>query len=292
MTKRGTQSEGEPPQVEGDPSACLPGCEDQARSDTGRSPVLGLGEPAQVLVTGASGGIGLAMVQALLADAAVGRVFAVSRGALACVALQGLRATYGERLHVVAADISTDAGLAELVRRVGSVTASLHLLVNCAGILHEGSMQPEKALIALDRASLSRAFALNAFAPVLLVQALLPQLGHGAPLVVASLSARVGSISDNRRGGWYAYRASKAAQNQLMRTLSIEFRRTHPQATCVLLHPGTVDTNLSKPFQANVPAGQLRAPDIAARQLLDIIAGLTPADSGRFIAWDGGTVPW
>jgi NAD(P)-dependent dehydrogenase (short-subunit alcohol dehydrogenase family) len=153
-------------------------------------------------------------------------------------------------------------------------------------------LRPEKSLAALDRDSLSRVFALNAFAPVLLAKALLPLLGPGAPRVFASLSARVGSIGDNRLGGWYAYRASKAAQNQLLHTLAIEWRRTHPHATCVVLHPGTVDTPLSRPFQANLAADALFTPDAAARRLLGIIAGVTPADSGRFIAWDGSQVPW
>lgn len=111
---------------------------------------------------------------------------------------------------------------------------------------------------------------------------------HGQPAVLASLSARVGSIGDDMLGGWYAYRASKAAQNQLLRTLSIELRRTHPQLTCVLLHPGTVDTPLSRPFRLNVPAEKL----FDARQLLAVIASMTPARSGSFTAWDGQDIPW
>ena len=255
-------------------------------------PILGLSVPAHVLVTGASSGIGLAIVQALLADHAVAQVCAVSRGAKDSAALLALQARHSQRLHLVSADISTDSGLATVVRHATAVTDALHLVINCAGMLHARGVQPEKTLATLDRDTLSQVFALNAFAPILLVKALLPLLKHRAPLVVASLSARVGSIGDNQLGGWYAYRASKTAQNQLMRTLSIEWRRTHPQAVCVLLHPGTVDTPLSKPFQSNVPASKLFTPERAAGQLLEIIAGLTPADSGRFIAWDGSTVAW
>ncbi len=102
----------------------------------------------------------------------------------------------------------------------------------------------------------------------------------------------MGSIGDNRLGGWYAYRAAKAAQNQLLRTLAIEWRRSHPHLACVLLHPGTVDTPLSRPFQARVPAEALFPPARAARQLLDLVAALGPADSGRFLAWDGRDIPW
>ena len=256
------------------------------------APVHGLKTPAHVAVTGASSGVGLAMVEALLEDPAVARVCAVSRRARDSAALAALQARHGARLHPIPADLTTDAGLDAVVAGIRAGGDELHLLVNCAGVLHGEGLRPEKSLATLDRQALERSFALNAFAPVLLVRALLPLLGPGAPRVVASLSARVGSIGDNRLGGWYAYRAAKAAQNQLLRTLSIEWQRTHPHATCVLLHPGTVDTPLSQPFQARVAEGALFPPARAARQLLDVIAGLTPADSGRFIGWDGSTIPW
>ena len=256
------------------------------------APVHGLDVPAHVLVTGASSGIGLAMVEALLANPAVALVFAVSRRAGDSDALALLQARHGARLQPVSADLTTDAGLDAIVAGVRAHCDALHLVINCAGLLHGDGLRPEKSLATLDRRALEESFALNAFAPVLLVRALLPLLGPQAPRVVASLSARVGSIGDNRLGGWYAYRAAKAAQNQLLRTLAIEWQRTHPHAICVLLHPGTVDTPLSRPFQARVPADALFTPAHAARQLLDIIAGLTPADSGRFIAWDGSTIPW
>ena len=255
-------------------------------------PVHGLNVPAQVLVTGASSGIGLAMVDAVLDNPAVARVCAVSRRAADSEALAALQARHGGRLQPIAADLTTDAGLDAIVAGIRAGGDALHLVVNCAGVLHGDGLRPEKSLATLDRHALEQSFALNAFAPVLLVRALLPLLGPGAPRVVASLSARVGSIGDNRLGGWYAYRAAKAAQNQLLRTLSIEWQRSHPHATCVLLHPGTVDTPLSQPFQARVAADALFPPARAARQLLDLIATLTPADSGRFIAWDGSTIPW
>ena len=256
------------------------------------APVNGLDVPAHVLVTGASSGIGLSMVDALLENPAVARVCAVSRRAGDNEALALLQARHGARLHPISADLTNDAGLDAIMAGVRDGTNDLHLVVNCAGVLHGEGLRPEKSLATLDRRALEDSFALNAFAPVLLVRALLPLLGSHAPRVLASLSARVGSIGDNRLGGWYAYRAAKAAQNQLLRTLAIEWQRTHPKATCVLLHPGTVDTPLSQPFQARVAPDALFTPARAARQLLDIIAGLTPADSGRFIAWDGSTIPW
>ena len=128
--------------------------------------------------------------------------------------------------------------------------------------------------------------------PLLLAQALEPLIPKDLPCHFASLSARVGSIGDNRSGGWYAYRAAKAAQNQLLRTLALEWRRRLPQMCVSLLHPGTTATRLSQPFQANVPAGQLFSPERAASQLLDVLAGLGPDQSGGFWAWDGQPIPW
>jgi NAD(P)-dependent dehydrogenase (short-subunit alcohol dehydrogenase family) len=256
-------------------------------------PVLqGLTEPAHALVTGASSGIGLAVVRELLADEGVACVHAVARGAGQSAALAALAEAHGERLLPVSTDLTSADALQALAAHVARRSDALHLVFNAAGVLHGPGLRPEKSLTSLRSESLAQVFALNAFAPVLLVQALLPLLRHRAPIVLASLSARVGSIGDNHLGGWYAYRASKAAQNQLFRTLAVELRRTHPNATCVLLHPGTVDTPLSQPFQGGVPAGKLFSPEFAARQLLAIVARMTPADSGRFYAWDGSEVPW
>ncbi|MEO6365716.1 MAG: SDR family NAD(P)-dependent oxidoreductase [Luteimonas sp.] len=255
--------------------------------------VAGLEVPANVLVTGASSGIGLAAVEQLLDNARVGRVVALSRGADHHDGLSKLGRAHGDRLRTLSCDITSDADRATLVARLAAAGVDrLHLLLNCAGVLHANGVVPEKSLAALRGDALARVFALNAFAPILLVQALLPLLKYGDPVVLASLSARVGSIGDNHLGGWYAYRASKAAQNQMFRTLSIEMRRTHPHVACVLLHPGTVDTPLSKPFQAGVPPGKLFSAEHSAQRLLLVIAGITPEDSGRFYAWDGAEIPW
>lgn len=259
--------------------------------DPDRRPLSDVSEPVTALVTGASSGIGLAMVDQLLRNRHVDRVVAVSRSADSSPSLQALRDREGERLHCIAADLSDDAGLCAVVDGLNG-TQALHLVVHAAGALHGDGFAPEKAVAQVRRVSLERVFAINAFAPLLLAQALLPLLCRGRPAVFASLSARVGSIGDNRAGGWYAYRASKAAQNQLMRTFSIEWRWRNPQGRCLSLHPGTVDTPLSAPFQAGVPEGRLFEPARAASQLLDVIARSTPADSGRFLAWDGAEIPW
>lgn len=254
--------------------------------------IAGLMVPAQVVVTGASSGIGLAATRALLAHAGVARVFALSRTAEASDALANEVALHGARLRCIAVDLIDADAIAPAVARIAGETEAVHLLFNAAGILHAPGLAPEKSLADVSVNALRRVFALNAFAPLLLAQALRPLLPKAQPAVLASLSARVGSIGDNRLGGWYAYRAAKAAQNQLWRTLAVELARTHRQACCLLLHPGTVDTALSQPFQASVPAERLFTPERAARQLLDIVARVTPADSGRFLAWDGSEIAW
>ncbi len=259
--------------------------------DADMRPVAGLNGLANVLVTGASSGIGHAMVRQLLDNRHVGRVHALSRSASGNQALRGLQAHHGGRLMLIDADITVESDLARVAAMVPA-GEGLHLLINAAGVLHEAGLAPEKTIEQVNRASLAEVFALNAFAPLLLAQALLPQLCCNQPAVFASLSARVGSIGDNRAGGWYAYRASKAAQNQLLKTFSIEWKRRNPLGTCLLLHPGTVDTPLSAPFQSKVPPGHLFDTSRAAQQLLQVIAGSSPVDSGRFMDWRGQDIPW
>ena len=166
----------------------------------------------------------------------------------------------------------------------------LTLVIDATGFLHDAEFQPEKSLRQLDPAHLARSFALNATGPALLMKHFLPLLARDQRAVFATLSARVGSISDNRLGGWYAYRASKAALNQLVRTAAIELARTRPQAICVALHPGTVATGLSGPF---AKAGlDVQTPTEAAAKLLTVITGLTPDRSGTLIDQLGTTVPF
>jgi len=138
---------------------------------------------------------------------------------------------------------------------------------------------------------MERAFRINTIGPALVAKHFLPLLSKDRKAVFAALSARVGSISDNRLGGWHAYRASKAALNMMIRTLSIELARQKPKALCVGLHPGTVDTDLSKPFQARVAKDKLFSPAHSARCLLTVLDGLGPEENGGVFAWDGGRVP-
>lgn len=255
-------------------------------------PVAGLDGPVNALVTGASSGIGLALLRQLLDNRHVRQITAVARTASTNAKLAAMSSHGDGRLVLIDADLTRDDDLGRLGAAVVQSNAPLHLVINAAGILHGADVQPEKALEQISRASLEQVFSLNAFAPILLAKALMHALCQGQPAVFASLSARVGSIGDNRAGGWYAYRASKAAQNQLMRTFAIELARRNRHACCLMLHPGTVDTALSKPFQARVAADALFSTERAATQLLAIIAASTALDSGRFIAWDGKDVAW
>lgn len=166
------------------------------------------------------------------------------------------------------------------------------LVIVATGLLHGPGVAPEKSLRAVDPAAMARVFAVNAIGPALVLKHVAPLLPRDRRSVVAAISARVGSVGDNRLGGWVSYRASKAALNMIVRTAAIELARTHREAICVALHPGTVATGLSAPFSANVPEGGLFSPGEAARRLLAVIDGLTPAHSGGFFAHDGAPIPW
>ncbi|MGL4542907.1 MAG: SDR family NAD(P)-dependent oxidoreductase, partial [Polymorphobacter sp.] len=171
---------------------------------------------------------------------------------------------------------------------LAAITAPLDLVIVATGVLHDATRGPERSLGALDAGWLAHSFAVNASGPALVAQALLPRLRRDRKTAFAALSARVGSIADNRLGGWYSYRASKAALNQLVRTAALEHARRHPLGLCVTLHPGTVDTRLSKPFQRGVP--ELFTAATSARHLLGVLDRLTPADSGGLFAWDGAAI--
>ena len=189
-------------------------------------------------------------------------------------------------------DLEDDASLDHFMDTIQARGDRLRLLFNCSGRLHGPELQPEKRLKQVNRRQLEQQFAINAIAPVLLARAVEPLLKRDQPFHFASLSARVGSIGDNRSGGWYGYRAAKAAQNQLLRCLSLEWSRRWPQATVTLLHPGTTDTELSKPFQSFVPAEKLFSPQRAAGHLIDVLVRQTPEMTGHFLAWDGQEIVW
>lgn len=241
------------------------------------------------LVQGASRGIGLGFVRRLLDSGRFEQVFATCRHPASADALAAID---HPGLTVLELDVTRRASIREAARRVADRGVPIRLLLNVAGLLHDDRQAPEKRLEDLEAEALARSFSVNAIGPALVLEAFRPQLARRGRAVVAALSARVGSIGDNRLGGWYAYRASKAALNQLMRTASIELARRNRNALVVLLHPGTTDTGLSEPFQDNVPAEKLFSVNRACGQLLSVIDGLGEDDNGAFYAWDGQRIEW
>lgn len=223
----------------------------------------------KAVVIGAAGGIGAAVAAALRDEDAEVHAFARS---------------FDDDRRI---DVTDEGSVAAAASRVPD---GIDLVFVATGLLHEDERGPEKAVRELDAEWLGRNFLVNAIGPALVAKHFLPRLPRDRRALFAALSARVGSISDNKLGGWYGYRASKAALNQLIRTLSIEEKRRNPQSIVVALHPGTVDTRLSKPFQGNVQPGRLFTPDRAAVQLLDVLDGLRPGDSGRLFDWEGKEV--
>ncbi len=231
------------------------------------------------LVVGASGGVGAALVAALQARGET--VWAWSRA--------------GDPPVDITDEASVRAAAALLQAQLLSDGRTLQRVLVATGVLHGqtpdgGAMAPERSWRDVRPEALLRQFEVNALGPMLLLKHLLPLLPKRAPSWVACLSARVGSVGDNRLGGWYSYRASKAALNQLVHTAAIELARSHPQACCVALHPGTVDTGLSQPFAKT--GLQVRPPSVAAQELLAVLDALMPAHSGGFFDHHGEPVPW
>lgn len=239
-------------------------------------------ERSIAVVVGASGGIGSAILERLVERSGVGHVLALSRRG---VSVAHPRVTPAA---IELTDETTIAAAAECASTIGTVRT----VIVATGMLHQDpGVVPEKSWGALTAKAMTRAFAVNSIGPVLVAKHFLPLLPREGRSVFAALSARVGSIEDNRLGGWYSYRASKAALNMLLKTLAIELSRRAPDAVCIGLHPGTVATPLSQPFLKNVAAGRLFTPAQAAEHLLKVIETVTPADSGHVLAWDGSRIP-
>ena len=232
-------------------------------------------------VFGASGGIGAALVAALCARSNVAEVFAGARSGIAAA---------GPKVIPFMFDLLDESSIAAACANIGG---PLDLVIVATGRLtYADGGGPEKSTRALSGHHLAEMFAINAAGPALIAKYTLPMLRKDAPATFAAISARVGSISDNRLGGWHAYRASKAALNMLIQTCAIELARSHPLAVAATLHPGTVDTALSQPFQRGVAPEKLFTAEYSARRMLAVLEGLIPAQSGRLFAWDGAEVPF
>jgi NAD(P)-dependent dehydrogenase (short-subunit alcohol dehydrogenase family) len=234
-------------------------------------------------VFGASGGIGEALCKALLTDSALETLY--------CGARQEV-AVNDARMRPFSFDLMEETGIADAAVLMAD-DGPLDLIFVATGTLHDGFGQgPEKSWRGIDAGTMARALAINTIGPALIAKHMLPLLPRKERGVFAALSARVGSVSDNRLGGWHSYRASKAALNMLVRNFAIEAAQRSPNAIVVALHPGTVDSALSKPFQRGVTPEQLFSPEQSATYLLSVIDDLEPADSGGLFAWDGTQIPF
>ena len=242
-----------------------------------------------VLIQGGGRGIGMALAQRALAAGAT-RLFITARDPLAAPAHALL--AQDDRVTFLPLDVTDEASITAASARIADTVPRLDRVICTAGMLQQGDIRPEKRVADLKQANLLHLYQVNALGPVLLARELWPLLKGDHRLHFAAISARVGSISDNQLGGWYAYRASKAALNQLMRTLSIELARDNPHGCVATLHPGTVDTGLSKPFQGGVPTGKLFTAEYAAGCLWQVLDRLGPEDTGLFHAWDGSVIPY
>jgi NAD(P)-dependent dehydrogenase (short-subunit alcohol dehydrogenase family) len=251
------------------------------------------GSPSgHVFIVGASRGIGHAFVKHLLATPAVTCVYAGCRHPDQAIALQQLQAMHPDRLVIVTIDITDEAQVIQALESIKTRTPRLQLVINCVGVLHDGAWQPEKSLRQINADQLLQYFQVNSIGSILLAKHLPALLKHDQLSIFATISAKVGSIGDNQLGGWYGYRASKAALNMLMKTAAIEYKRTCPQTIIALLHPGTTATDLSQPFQSNVPPEKLFSPEHTVQLLLAVLAPITRADSGEFFSWNGDRLPW
>jgi len=248
------------------------------------SALLSFPDGFRALVIGASGGIGQALISQLRIHPRCSALYAASRGGLAPDGVTGF-----------ALDLTRPETIAPAIAGVVA-EGPLHLVITATGILHDSAGGgPEKSFRQIRADHMMEVFAINTIGPALLARAVLPHLALGtqsAPekAVFAALSARVGSISDNRSGGWHSYRASKAGLNQILKTCAIELARRAPHAVCIGLHPGTVDTALSRPFQANVPRSKLFVPAHSAARLLDVIDTIDADRTGRVFDWSGAEI--
>lgn len=231
--------------------------------------MYGHGMSEAAVIIGSTGGIGRALLE---------RVEASGRFA----AVHGLSRATGF-------DLEDEATIAAAAERVASGPAPT-LVIVATGVLHDGH-EPERTYRALTPEHMLRDYRVNTIGPALVARHLIPLMPRDRRAVFAALSARVGSISDNRLGGWHSYRASKAALNMILKSLAVELNRTHPQAIVAGLHPGTVATDLSEPFQKGVKPDKLFIPAFSAERLIEVLDHLTPADSGGVYAWDGERIP-
>ena len=228
-----------------------------------------------IAIIGASGAIGSPFVEQFSNQSQVNKIYAFSRSE---------KAFSSKKVIIGKIDLLDEASI---VKASEAIADKLDAVIVASGVLHDDKVNPEKSLRDLSAEKFAYNFAVNATGPALVMKYFLPKLQTEEKAIFAALSARVGSISDNQLGGWYAYRAAKAALNMLIKNTAIEMNRRHKKMILVGLHPGTVDSNLSKPFSASVAADHLFSPEKAVADLIKVLEGLSIANSGKIFAYDG-----
>ena len=244
---------------------------------------MGFSKPITAIVIGARGGIGAAFADAIEQSHPSNVVWRTARDATALT---------GHNTNTESLDLTNEGSIISFVTRLKDEGVQPDVVINCTGLLHSSTVDPEKTWRHLDIDTMRRVFDVNTFGVALLGKHLLPLMPRKQRSVFATLSARVGSIGDNRLGGWYSYRASKAAQNMIVKTLALEASRRWKQLICVALHPGTVDSELSAPFSSRVPEHKLFTPVQSCGYLMDVIQQLTAEQTGGFFAWDGQAIEY
>ena len=247
--------------------------------------MLGFQDPICAVVIGGNGGVGREFVRQLKAAKQVTHIVATHRNPIA-IDHQHPKVTW------VQVDVRKEETIEALALYIYDAGLKPNLIINCIGILHTSDFGPERTWRHLDASTMQDVFAINAFAVALLGKHLISLMPRKGRTIFASLSARVGSIADNRLGGWYSYRASKTAHNMFVKTLSIEARRKYPELAIVSLHPGTVDTALSEPFTARYDPNKLFTVTRSVNELSNVISKMTANCTGGFWAWDGQVIPF
>jgi NAD(P)-dependent dehydrogenase (short-subunit alcohol dehydrogenase family) len=236
--------------------------------------------PQNIIVIGGSGGIGRSLIDKLLEHFPLASIHATFN--------RGRTSLEHSQLQWQQLDLRDPAKIPAWA----STFDRADWLINCAGYLHGKSGGPEKNIHSINSEFLLENIGINTLPTLLLARYFANALKRSPAPILATISARVGSITDNRLGGWYSYRISKAALNMALKTLSIEWKQSHPRGCVVALHPGTNDTALSKPFQARVALKDLRDPADTASSLIDLLSRLDPGQSGNFFAWNGEKIAW
>jgi|TARA_B110000914_G_scaffold73905_1_gene64895 NAD(P)-dependent dehydrogenase (short-subunit alcohol dehydrogenase family) len=236
-----------------------------------------------VVVIGSNGGLGKAFLEAFEADSRINSIYAFSRNTTI---------SKNHKTQYSYIDLENEDSIKAAAKTSSSVS-KIDLVIVATGILHnEKNIKPEKSMAQIDPDAMRAVIGINTIGPIMIAKHFLPKLRRDSKTVFAALSARVGSINDNRMGGWASYRASKAALNMLIKTVAIEQKRLLPESIVVSLHPGTVDTQLSQPFQKNVGKSSLFKASDAANNLIKVVNNLTIDDTGSFLAWDGSSIEY